>query len=52
MCEYNMSETLARELLKLRKADEKKMKPQDYLCKVVNEQFNLKDTCTKVNTTL
>jgi len=40
---YKMSKTLAKELLKDYKGD-----PQPYLCKVVNEQFNLKGICTEV----
>lgn len=50
--EYNMSKTMAMELLKLRKGEEKKMEPQAYLCKVLTEQFGLKYPVTKVNTTL
>ena len=46
--EYKMSEQMARELLKNRKGDETKMKPNDFLCKVVNENFGLKDLCVNV----
>ena len=52
MCEYNMSAVLAKEILKNRKGEDKKLRPQQYLCKVVNETFGLKDICIKVNTTL
>lgn len=44
-----MTETLANEILKTRKGEEKKMRPQEYLCKFVNEQFGIKGVCTKVN---
>ena len=46
--EYKMPETMARELLKTRKGEETKMKPNDFLCKVVNENFGLKDRCVNV----
>ena len=52
MFEYNMSKEMAEELLKLRKNSEKKMEPQAYLVKVVNEQFGLRLPVTKVFTTL
>ena len=46
--EYKMPEQMARELLKNRKGDEAKMRPNDFLCKVVNENFGLKDRCVNV----
>ena len=46
--EYKMPERMARELLKNRKGDEAKMRPNDFLCKVVNEEYGLKGTCVKV----
>ena len=46
--EYKMPEQMARELLKTRKGEEQKMRPNDYLCKVVNENFGLKGHCVKV----
>lgn len=46
--EYKMPDKMARELLKTRKGDEQKMRPNDYLCKVVNENFGLKGHCVKV----
>lgn len=46
--EYKMPELMARELLKNRKGDDAKMRPNDYLCKVVNENFGLKGHCVKV----
>ena len=46
--EYKMPDQMARELLKARKGDEVKMHPNDYLCKIVNEQFGLKCHCARV----
>jgi len=45
---YTMSEGTAKDLLAQRKGDEKKMRPQEYLCYIVNEQFGLKGNCIKV----
>lgn len=52
MFEYNMSKEMAMELLKSRKGDEKKKDNQEYLVKVVNEQFGLRLPVTKVFITL
>ncbi|MBQ8792349.1 MAG: hypothetical protein IJZ62_01890 [Clostridia bacterium] len=46
--EYKMPDKMARELLKARKGDEAKMRPNDFLCKVVNENFGLKGHCVNV----
>ncbi len=46
--EYIMSKTMADELLKTRRAEEKKMQPKDFLVKCVNEEFGLMYNCTKV----
>jgi hypothetical protein len=46
--EYKMPVEMAKTLLKNRKGDEAKMRPNDYLCKIVNEQFGLKGYCTNV----
>lgn len=46
--EYKMPEKMAIELLKNRKGDEAKMRPNDFLCKVVNESFGLKGYCVNV----
>ena len=50
--EYKMPEELAKELLKKRKGKESvnKMKPNEYLCYVVNEEFGIKGNCVKVLT--
>ena len=45
---YTMTAGMAKDLLEQRKGDEKKMRPQEYLCKVVNEQFGLKGNCISV----
>lgn len=47
--EYTMAKTLAQELLKNRKGEEKKMRPNDYLCKVVNTEFGLKGCCSLIH---
>lgn len=52
MFEYNMSKIMAMELLKDRKGNDKKLEPQKYLVKVVNETFGLRLPVTKVYTTL
>ena len=46
--EYIMPAAMAAALLKSRKGEELKMKPNTFLCKVVNESFGLKGYCTKV----
>ena len=50
--EYRMSPVLAKELLKNRKGADVKMRPQDYLCKYVNEECCVKGHCVVVSTTL
>lgn len=50
--EYRMSAEMAKELLKSRKGEDAKMRPQDYLCKYVNEECNIKGNCVLVTTTL
>ena len=46
--EYKMPEAVAKEYLKMRNAEEKKMKPNDYLCKIVDEQYGLLGKCVRV----
>lgn len=47
--EYKMPKEMAQNILKTRNKDEtNKMKPNEFLCKIVNEQFGLKGYCTKV----
>lgn len=47
--EYVMSKEMAKELLDNRHGEEKKMRPHDYLVKVVNEQFGICGTCVRVS---
>ena len=47
--EYVMPKGMAAELLENRSGDERKMRPHDYLVKVVNEQFGILGTCVKVS---
>ena len=47
-CEYKMPRAMAQQLLKNRKGEDAKMRPNDFLCKVVNENFGLKEYCVKV----
>lgn len=46
--EYKMSDKMIAELLNSRRGNEKKMQPNDFLCKIVNENFGLKGYCVKV----
>ena len=46
--EYKMPEAMAKAYLNGRTAEEKKMSPNDFLCKIVNEEFGLKGYCTRV----
>ena len=46
--EYKMPEKMAKEYLRQRSGEDAKMRPNDYLCKVVNEEFGLKGYCVKV----
>ena len=46
--EYKMPEAMARDYLDGRNAEEKKMHPNDFLCKIINEGFGLKGYCTRV----
>ena len=48
--EYKMPKEMASRLLEDRKGNDSKMRPNDYLCKVVNEEFGLKGYCTHVIT--
>ena len=46
--EYKMPDKMAKELLKTRTGDEMKMRPNEYLCKIINETFGLKGHCVNV----
>ena len=48
--EYKMPVEMANAYLKARKGDDKKMRPVDYLTKVVNEEFGLLYKCVRVIT--
>lgn len=48
LIEYKMPEAMAKTYLNGRNAEEKKMHPNDFLCKIVNESFGLKGYCTHV----
>lgn len=50
--EYRMNAAMAKELLKSRKGADAKMRPNDFLCKYVNEECGIKGYCTVVTTTL
>ena len=46
--EYKMPEAMAKAYLNGRTAEEERMRPNDFLCKIVNEEFGLKGYCTRV----
>ena len=46
--EYKMSKDMADAYLSARKGDEKKKRPQEYLCQIVNDTFGIKGTCVRV----
>ena len=46
--EYKMPEAMAKAYLNGRTVEEKKMRPNDFLCKIVNEGFGLKSYCARV----
>ena len=46
--EYKMSKEMANAYLNARKGEEKKKHPQEYLCQIVNDNFGIKGTCTRV----
>lgn len=48
--EYKMSEQLVQTYLKMRKGKDKTADPQEYLCKIINEEYGIKGNCTKVLT--
>lgn len=47
--EYRMPRTLAKDLLKNRKGDEKKLDNQKFLCDYINREYGLLGYCTKVS---
>ena len=46
--EYKMTKEMANAYLNARKGEEKKKHPQEYLCQIVNNEFGIKGTCTRV----
>ncbi len=46
--EYNMPKAQAEALLKERKGEERKLKPEQYLIKVINESYGLLRNCIAV----
>ena len=46
--EYKMPESMAKDYLKARAGDEKKMNANEYLCKIVDEEFGLLGKCVRV----
>ena len=46
--EYKMTKEMANAYLNSRKGDDKKKRPQEYLCQIVNNEFGVKGTCTRV----
>ena len=46
--EYKMTKEMANAYLNSRKGDDKKKRPQEYLCQIVNNEFGIKGTCTRV----
>jgi hypothetical protein len=48
--EYEMPKELAKQILATRKGTDQNMHPQEFLKKVVNEEFGLKGYCTRVTT--
>lgn len=46
---YVMTKAMVDFLMTQRKGEEKKMKRDDYLKKVINEQFGLRGTCTEIS---
>jgi len=46
--EYEMPKELAKQILATRKGADQNVHPQEFLCRVVNEDFGLKGFCTKV----
>ena len=45
---YKMTKEMSDAYLKGRKGTDKNKQPQEYLCDVVNSEFGIKGTCTRV----
>lgn len=48
--EYEMTKEMAKQILATRKGADQNMHPQEFLKKIVNEEFGLKGNCTRVLT--
>lgn len=48
---YQMSEAMAKELMKNKKGEEKQMRPQEFLCHWVNQNCGIMGNCIQVTTT-
>lgn len=46
--EYKMPELIAKEYLKARAGEDKKINANEYLCKIVDEEFGLLGKCVRV----
>lgn len=46
--EYEMPKEMAKQILATRKGTDQNVHPQEFLCRVVNEDFGLKGYCAKV----
>lgn len=49
--EYEMSKEMAKQILATRKGADQNVHPQEFLCRVVNEDFGIKGNCVRVLTT-
>ena len=49
--EYEMSKEMAKQILATRKGVDQNVHPQEFLCRVVNEDFGIKGNCVRVLTT-
>lgn len=48
--EYKMTPEMVQTYLKMRKGKDKTADIQEYLCKIVNEEYGIKGVCAKVLT--
>ena len=48
--EYEMNKELAKQILATRKGADQNVHPQEFLCRVVNEEFGIKGNCVRVLT--
>ena len=48
--EYEMNKEMAKQILATRKGVDQNVPPQEFLCRVVNEEFGIKGNCVRVLT--